>query len=101
MRDREDFLEPFIKFPSVAANNNTRLASGVLRRKNKLEGVVQKRIARIIAITHGLSRRKTLYTALHSRKVLAGISYIGDQNGNVSQSINYRWQIAKSTTASF
>ena len=43
MRDREDCLEPFIKSPSVAANNNTRLASGVLRRKNKLEGVVQKK----------------------------------------------------------
>ena len=32
-----------MKSPSVAANNNTRLASGVLRRKNKLEGVVQKK----------------------------------------------------------
>ena len=80
MRDREDCLKLFIKSPSVAANNNTRLASGVLRRKNKLEGVVQKRIARIIASTHGLSRRKTLYAALHPCKVVGRISCIGDQS---------------------
>jgi hypothetical protein len=43
MRDRKDCLKPFIKSPSVAANNNTRLASGVVRRKDKLEGVVQKK----------------------------------------------------------
>ena len=43
MWNREDCLKPFIKSPSVATNNNTRLASGVVRRKNKLEGVVQKK----------------------------------------------------------
>ena len=68
--DREDRLMQFVRSPSVAANNNTRLASGVSRRKNKLEGVVQKRIARIIAITLGLSRRKVHCATLHSRKVL-------------------------------
>ena len=67
---REDCLKSLIKPSCVATNNNTRLASGSLRRKNKLEGVVQKRIARIIVITYGLSRLKTLSAALHSRKVL-------------------------------
>ena len=43
MGNREDCLKPFIKSPGVATNNNTRLASGVVRRKNKLEGVVQKK----------------------------------------------------------
>jgi len=62
-------LKPFAKSPSVATNNNTRLASGVLWRKNKLEEVVQKSIARIIVVPYGLSRRNTLFTALHSRKV--------------------------------
>ncbi len=36
-------MQPIIKSPSAVANNNTRLASGVVRRKNKLEGVVQKK----------------------------------------------------------
>ena len=74
IHDREDCLMPLIKSPCATANNNTRLASGLLRRKNKLEGVVQKRIARIIAITLGLSRRKALCATLHSRKVFFCIS---------------------------
>lgn len=80
MHDREGCLKPFMKSLSVAGNNNTRLASGVSRRKHKLEGVVQKRIARIIAITYGLSSRKTFYAALLSRKVLVHISCISDQS---------------------
>jgi hypothetical protein len=67
---REDCLKLFIKSPSVATNNNTRLASGVVRKKINWKGSFKKRIARIIVITYGLSRLKTLSAALHSRKVL-------------------------------
>lgn len=70
MRNRQDCLKPFIESPSIAANNNTWLASGVLGRK-KLDRIVQKRIARIIAITYGLSRTKTLYTRVRSQRAQA------------------------------
>ena len=61
-------------------------------KENKLEGVVQKRIARIIVITYGLSRLKTLSAALHSRKVLR-YHRLAITDVDVSQSLNHPWQI--------
>jgi hypothetical protein len=59
-------------------------------KENKLEGVVQKKNCPYYSDYLWLVKEKD---TLHSRKVLVGISCIGDQNGTLSQSINDHWRL--------